>query len=90
MTYFHRSFTTRKKEIGKKGGQKNKKKLIQFVNNTLMLANWVQIEMGKTLKTIQVDHNNFNIFSYKVFSFFMQLKHVQRFTFNFNNVLLII
>jgi hypothetical protein len=26
---------------------------------TSMFANWVQIEMGKTLKTIKFDHNNF-------------------------------
>jgi hypothetical protein len=27
------------------------------MGNTLMLANWVQIEMGKTLKTKRIEHN---------------------------------
>ncbi len=27
------------------------------MGNTLMLANWVQFEMGKTLTTKRVDHN---------------------------------
>jgi len=31
-----------------------------------MLANWVQIEMGKTFKTIQVDQNNQNKNDYEI------------------------
>ncbi len=30
------------------------------MGNTPMFGNWVQIEMGKTFKTIQIDSNNFN------------------------------
>jgi hypothetical protein len=39
------------------------------VGNTPMLANWVQIEMGKSFKTIQVDQNNKNKNNYKIFHF---------------------
>jgi hypothetical protein len=39
------------------------------VSNTPMLAIWVQIEMGKILKTIQVDQNNQNKNNYKIFGF---------------------
>jgi hypothetical protein len=45
------------------------------VGNTPTLANWVQIKKGKIpwkmITTI------FNFFNYKVFPFFMYLKHVQ-------------
>jgi hypothetical protein len=33
-----------------------------IVSNTPMFANWVQIVMGKTSKTIKVDHNKFLFF----------------------------
>jgi hypothetical protein len=42
----------------KKGEEK--KETIYFVGNTPMLANWMQIEMGKTLKTIKVEATIFN------------------------------
>jgi hypothetical protein len=35
-----------------------KKNDLEFINKP-MLANWMQIEMGKIFKTIQVYHNNF-------------------------------
>jgi hypothetical protein len=40
-----------------KKGKKNKIKGDLVYGNTIMLANCVQIEMGKTLKTKRVDHN---------------------------------
>jgi hypothetical protein len=47
-----------KKKKGKKiKNQKRKKNGLDFIN-TPMLANWMQIEMGKIFKTIQVYHNN--------------------------------
>jgi hypothetical protein len=44
----------------KKKGKKSKKKKnnLDFIN-TPMFANWMQIHMGKILKTIQVYHNDF-------------------------------
>ncbi len=36
-----------------------------------MLANWVQIEMGKTFKTIQDDQNNFKNNNYKFSIFYV-------------------
>jgi hypothetical protein len=53
MTCYHGSFTIRKKKL---------KEVILFVGNTPMLANWVQIEMGKIFKTIKVHHNNLLFF----------------------------
>jgi len=38
--------------------KKKLKEMIWFVGNIPMLANWVQIEMGKILKAIKVHHNN--------------------------------
>jgi hypothetical protein len=47
-----------------------------------MFVNWVQIEMGKTFKTLEIDHINFLIFN-NIFPIFMWLKHVQILTFDF-------
>jgi hypothetical protein len=52
------------------------------MNNTLMFVNWVQIETGKTLRTLEIDHNNFLSFN-NIFPIFMWLKHVQSLTFDF-------
>jgi hypothetical protein len=46
-----------------------------------MYTNWVQIEMGKTLKTIKVDHNNF--FNYKIFPYFYVIETCSKFGFDF-------
>jgi hypothetical protein len=50
----------------KKGKKKNKKreeekKWYNIVTTTPMLSNWVQIEMGNILKTMQINHNNIYI-----------------------------
>ncbi len=48
-----------------------------------MLANWLQIEMDKTLKIKQVDHNDFKVFNYNFFLFFMYLKNIRILTLDF-------
>jgi len=54
------------------------------MGNTPMLANWVQIEMKKTFKTIKVDHNKFFYNLITIFShFFIKFKHVQSLALNF-------
>jgi hypothetical protein len=60
MTCYYKSFTRKKKE-GKEVGKRRikRKKMIEFMNNTPMLTNWVQIGMGKIFKTINVHHNKF-------------------------------
>jgi hypothetical protein len=60
MTCCHRSLTKKKKE-SKKGGKNGRRKKM-ILSNTPMFANWVQIVMGKTSKTIKVDHNKFYFF----------------------------
>jgi hypothetical protein len=55
MPCCNRSFTKTKKRVK---NQKRKKNDLYFINKP-MFANWMQIEMGKILKTIQVYHNNF-------------------------------
>lgn len=45
---------------GKKKAKKGRQKSSDLMGNTLMLGNWVQIGVGKTLKTIQIDCNTFN------------------------------
>jgi galactitol-specific phosphotransferase system IIC component len=46
------------------------------VHKSSILANWVQIEMGKTWKTINVDV--FNFWNHKTLQFsYVVLKHVQ-------------
>jgi len=55
MTCCHKSFTRRKKEI-KEGGNKREEE------NEAILANWVQIRMGKIVKTIKIYHKNFPFF----------------------------
>jgi len=61
MICCYRSIARRKKRKTKKVARKKEeeKKVIWFVSNTLMLPNWVEIEMEKTLKTIKFYHNNF-------------------------------
>jgi hypothetical protein len=42
--------------------------MIKFVSNTPMFTNWVQIEMTKTLQTMQINHM-IKFFSIIVFHF---------------------
>ncbi len=49
----------KKKEIEKK--ERRFKEAQQFVSNSPILANWVQIEMGKTFKIIKVDNLKKNL-----------------------------
>jgi hypothetical protein len=41
------------------------------MGNIPMLANWVQIEMENSLKTIKIDHNFKNYLAIKISHFFM-------------------
>ncbi len=47
-----------KKEKRKQKKTTRFKEMIQFVGNSSILPKWVQIEMGKTLKTINIDFKN--------------------------------
>jgi hypothetical protein len=57
MICCHRSLTRKKRKAKKVAKMEEEEKKI--VNNTPMFANWVQIVMSKTSKTIKVDHNKF-------------------------------
>lgn len=49
---------------------------MQFMGNTLMFANWVQFEMGKTLKTKRVYHNKKQL---KKFPYFLVVENEAQF-----------
>jgi hypothetical protein len=49
----------KRREKNQKIKKSKKKKMILDFINTPMFANWMQIEMGKIFKTIQVYHNIF-------------------------------
>jgi len=46
---------------------KKEKEVIYFVNNKQMLAYWMQIEMGKIFKTMQITTIFFNSFFFPFF-----------------------
>jgi hypothetical protein len=66
------SFIKSKKESKECGTKKEEKnEVIWFVSKTPMVANWVQIEMGMTSKTIKFHHKSFYVLHYKIFPFLM-------------------
>ncbi len=53
------------------------------MGNTPMLVNWMQNEMGKTLKTIKVDHKKFSFFQLEKFPIFCVVQTCSKYGFWF-------